>query len=78
MCRKLRRCDGCFDIGFSLLLLFCAPTWLAAALLVALSSAGPPIYGQTRCGRGGRRFTWFSLRLVLGTIPAVLSGRGAY
>ncbi len=55
----------CFDLIFALLLLcFCSPIWLTAALLVKLTSAGPLLYGQTRCGRGGRHFTCYKFRTM--------------
>jgi len=40
-----------------LLLLLLSPLFLVLALLIRLTSAGPVIYRQTRCGLGGRKFT---------------------
>jgi lipopolysaccharide/colanic/teichoic acid biosynthesis glycosyltransferase len=54
-----------FDIAFALGLgLFTAPIWMVAALLIKLTSRGPIIYRQTRCGRGGRHFTCYKFRTM--------------
>lgn len=45
-------------------LLVTLPLVLVAALLVRVSSRGPVIYTQTRCGRGGKAFRIFKLRTM--------------
>ena len=45
-----------------LLLLLLSPLFLVLALLLKLTSRGPVIYRQTRCGLGGRRFTVYKFR----------------
>lgn len=52
-----------FDLaGAGLGLLVCGIPMLIIALLIRLDSPGSPIYGQTRVGRGGRRFTCYKFR----------------
>ncbi|MFN8540751.1 MAG: sugar transferase [Thermomicrobiales bacterium] len=43
-------------------LLVCGIPMLIIALLIRLDSPGPALYGQTRIGRGGRRFTCYKFR----------------
>jgi hypothetical protein len=43
-------------------LLICGIPMLIIALLIRLDSPGPALYGQTRIGRGGRRFTCYKFR----------------
>ncbi len=50
-----------FIMALVLLVLF-APLMLLLALLIKLTSAGPVLYRQTRCGLGGRRFTVYKFR----------------
>jgi exopolysaccharide biosynthesis polyprenyl glycosylphosphotransferase len=54
------------DIVFSAItLLLLSPLLALVAMLVALSSPGPVLYRQTRCGIGGRRFTLFKFRTMI-------------
>jgi exopolysaccharide biosynthesis polyprenyl glycosylphosphotransferase len=58
--RKLKRA---FDLAAaSLLLLLLAPLCAVIAVIVKLSSPGPVIYRQTRCGKFGRPFQVFKFR----------------
>lgn len=50
--------------GASLGLLLGAPVLLVSALLIRLTSRGPVLYRQTRCGEHGRAFTLFKLRTM--------------
>jgi hypothetical protein len=94
------------------LIVILSPLLLVVALLVKLTSAGPVVFRQTRCGLNGRTFTCYKFRsmvadaerrtpksrtsprdksppgfattrwaldarILLMTIPQVLSGRGA-
>ena len=55
-----------FDITLSSMLLALGlPIWLAAALLIRLTSPGPIILRQVRCARGGRRFTFYKFRTMV-------------
>jgi exopolysaccharide biosynthesis polyprenyl glycosylphosphotransferase len=45
-----------------LLLIILSPLLLALALLIKLTSRGPVLYRQTRCGLGGRKFTLLKFR----------------
>ncbi len=45
-----------------LLLVVLSPLLLVIAILVKLTSRGPVLYRQTRCGLGGRRFTLYKFR----------------
>jgi exopolysaccharide biosynthesis polyprenyl glycosylphosphotransferase len=44
------------------LLLVLSPVFLVLALLIKLTSKGPVLYRQTRCGLGGRKFTLYKFR----------------
>ena len=44
------------------LLIILAPLLLILALLIKLTSRGPALYRQTRCGLGGRKFTLYKFR----------------
>ncbi len=46
----------------SILLVFLAPVLVFVSLIVKLSSRGPVIYRQTRCGLYGRKFTLYKFR----------------
>ncbi len=49
--------------AFSLLIL--SPLLLLIALLIKLTSPGPVLYRQTRCGLNGRRFTLYKFRSMV-------------
>jgi exopolysaccharide biosynthesis polyprenyl glycosylphosphotransferase len=44
------------------LLVVLSPCWLVLAALIKLTSRGPVLYRQTRCGLGGRKFTLHKFR----------------
>ena len=46
-------------------LIILSPLFLILAVLIKLTSAGPVFYRQTRCGRGGRRFTLLKFRSMV-------------
>jgi len=50
-----------FAMAFSLLIVL-SPVFLLLALLIKLTSRGPVLYRQTRCGLGGRTFTLYKFR----------------
>ena len=50
-----------FLMALTALLLF-SPALLALAVLVKLTSRGPVLFRQTRCGLGGRKFTLYKFR----------------
>jgi exopolysaccharide biosynthesis polyprenyl glycosylphosphotransferase len=55
-----------FDFGGSLgLIVIFAPVFLLITLLIRLDSPGPIIYRQVRCGRNGRRFTFYKFRSMV-------------
>jgi exopolysaccharide biosynthesis polyprenyl glycosylphosphotransferase len=43
-------------------LIFLSPFFLLLAILIKLTSKGPVLFRQTRCGLGGRKFTVFKFR----------------
>jgi exopolysaccharide biosynthesis polyprenyl glycosylphosphotransferase len=52
-----------FDFSLALIaLVLLSPLLLILALLVKLTSRGPILFSQTRCGLGGRRFTLYKFR----------------
>jgi exopolysaccharide biosynthesis polyprenyl glycosylphosphotransferase len=54
------------DLSVSLTgLLVLSPVLLLTALLVAVSSRGPVLYRQVRCGLNGRRFTLYKFRTMV-------------
>ena len=55
-----------FDVVVSLLaLVVLMPFFLVVALLIKLTSPGPVIFRQSRCGLNGRRFTMFKFRSMV-------------
>ena len=55
-----------FDIALSALaLIVFAPFIAAVALLIRLSSPGPVVYSQERCGLNGRKFTMYKFRSMV-------------
>jgi len=50
-----------FAMAFTLLIAL-SPIFLLLALLIKLTSRGPVLYRQTRCGLGGRTFTLYKFR----------------
>ncbi len=54
------------DVFVSLVLLgLTAPLFIVVALLIKLTSRGPVIYRQVRCGLNGRRFTFLKFRSMV-------------
>ncbi len=52
-----------FDFLLALILLIIlSPLFLVLAVLIKLTSQGPALYRQTRCGLGGRKFTVYKFR----------------
>jgi exopolysaccharide biosynthesis polyprenyl glycosylphosphotransferase len=55
-----------FDLVVSaVLLIVLSPLWLALAVAIALSGAGPILYRQERVGRAGRIFTLLKFRSMI-------------
>ncbi|MGA8028819.1 MAG: sugar transferase, partial [Bryobacteraceae bacterium] len=55
-----------FDIAVAVAgLIVLSPLIGLAALLVKLTSSGPVIFSQTRCGLNGRRFTFYKFRSMI-------------
>ena len=48
--------------GAGVLLVLCLPVFLLLALVIRLTSPGPVIFRQRRCGRNGREFDMFKFR----------------
>lgn len=58
-------CKRALDlVGALVLLVLLAPLVLVAVLLVAVTSAGPPIFVQRRVGQHGREFRMYKLRTM--------------
>lgn len=51
-------------IAAAVLLILCAPLIGLMALATKLTSQGPAIYRQVRCGRGGREFVMYKIRTM--------------
>jgi exopolysaccharide biosynthesis polyprenyl glycosylphosphotransferase len=55
-----------FDIAFaSLVLIVLSPLLLSIAILIKLTSPGPVVFRQARCGLNGRRFTLYKFRSMV-------------
>jgi lipopolysaccharide/colanic/teichoic acid biosynthesis glycosyltransferase len=55
----------CIDVaGAALLLAAAAPVLGAAAIAIRLTSPGPILFRQVRCGRNGRQFVMHKLRTM--------------
>lgn len=55
-----------FDVSVaSFLLVLGLPLWLLIVLVIVVSSPGPVLFRQTRCGRGGHVFTCFKFRTMI-------------
>jgi len=52
-------------VGAALGLLLAAPIMLVVAIALRLSSRGPIIFAQERCGLGGRKFRFFKFRTMI-------------
>ena len=59
--------------GAALLLLF--PVMLLIALLIRLTSPGPAIFRQERCGLNGRRFVFYKFRSMCLKTPRPCANR---
>lgn len=72
--RSIRRIDQrAFDITFaSLMLVLLLPLFGVAALLVRLSSPGPIIYRQRRCGQDGKSFVLYKFRTMVDDADSLL------
>ncbi|MDQ3752075.1 MAG: sugar transferase [Actinomycetota bacterium] len=66
-----------FDLSLaSLTLLATTPLWLAAGLLVHLTSKGPVLFKQERVTRGGRTFQMYKFRTMVVDGDRILMERG--
>ncbi len=59
----LKRSMDCLAAAFFLVVL--SPVFLIIAILIKLTSKGPVIFRQIRCGLGGRRFTLYKFRSMI-------------
>jgi exopolysaccharide biosynthesis polyprenyl glycosylphosphotransferase len=56
----------CFDLAVAIVALLALwPLMLFISMLIRLTSPGPAIFRQTRCGLNGRRFTFFKFRSMV-------------
>ena len=56
----------CFDVVVSAAaIVLLSPVFLAVAALVKLTSPGPAVFSQARCGLNGRRFTMYKFRSMV-------------
>jgi len=62
---RARAKRGVDVVGAVLGLVLAAPIMLAVAILLKLSSRGPIIFAQERCGLAGRRFRFFKFRTMI-------------
>jgi exopolysaccharide biosynthesis polyprenyl glycosylphosphotransferase len=63
-----------FDVVVSLLaLILLAPLFAVVAILIKLTSPGPVIFRQSRCGLNGRRFTMLKFRSMVREAAAMQS-----
>lgn len=58
------------SVAFAVLL-FTAPLWLVIAAAIRLSSRGPALYRQVRCGLHGRRFVLLKFRTMVENADAL-------
>lgn len=55
-----------FDVVFGLLLLLItSPIWILTAMAIKLTSRGPVLFKQVRCGLNGRRFVLYKFRSMV-------------
>jgi exopolysaccharide biosynthesis polyprenyl glycosylphosphotransferase len=55
-----------FDfVGAAIALVLFSPGFLVIAALIKVTSTGPVIYKQTRCGLNGRKFTFYKFRSMI-------------
>ncbi len=52
-------------LGALLVLIVVSPVILVAALIIKLTSPGPVLFRQTRCGKNGHHFTCYKLRSMV-------------
>ena len=62
---RARAKRGVDVVGAVLGLVLAAPIMLVVAILLKLSSRGPIIFAQERCGLAGRRFRFFKFRTMI-------------
>ena len=59
-------CKRVFDVAFSAFsLVLLSPMMLLTAAAIRVTSPGPVLFRQTRCGLGGRRFTLYKFRSMI-------------